>query len=263
MIKDEMLDEADELDEDEEIEAVCQYCECFFQDNADYETGLGICSMMPEFDEFMDTIIEENTFESCLDLYQSKRFDGSTNTCENFKEIQELTQDERDELVYTKSIENLQRADPSGVRDQLFNSKLDDQTKIVKYLDKYVRFGNERVFNLILEYLKSLPVANTLDYVNHRLVVIEVLSAYPEHSLWAAPFVEELFRTPSNQTTRRLFIETLKILKSKNDDELIENLLTSLLKRRKFAQKMEEHIIDAMRRGEEYQFNNKNFFKFI
>jgi len=260
MIKDEMLDEVDDLDEDEEIEAVCQNCECFFQDNADYETGLGICSMMPEFDEFMDTIIEEDSYESCLDLYQSKRFDGLTNTCENFKEIQELTQDERDELDYTKSVENLQRADPSGVREQLFNSKLDEQTKIVRFLDKYVRFGNERVFAMLLEYLKSLPIANTLDQVNHRLVVIEVLSAYPEHILWVAPFVEELFFFFSNQTTRRLFIETLKILKSNNDDELIEDLLTSLLKRRKFAPKMEANIIDAMRRRDEYQFHNKHFF---
>lgn len=243
MAKNEIVDEVEDLDESEEFEAVCQNCRCFFQDGDDYKTGLGICSMMPEFDEYMETIIEENAFESCLDFYQSKRFEGSTNTCEHFNAPEEL---DENELEYMKKVEELKNADPSAVRDRLFNSSIDEQINIVKFLDIYVRFRNERVFSLLIEYFISLPVANTLPQVNHRLVVIEVLSTYPEYSLWAAPLVDELFRTPSNQTTRRLFIETLKILRSKTDDELIEKLLTSLLKSRNFAPKMREHIIDAM-----------------
>ncbi len=239
----EVLDEYEELKESEELEVSCQNCGCFFQDGADSEPGWGICSMMPEFDEFMDIIMEENTFECCFDLYQSKRFDGSINSCEEFSPIEELKEEE---LSYIKQVEILQIADPSGVRDQLFNSSLDEQTSIVKFLDKYVRFGNERVFNLLLEYLKSLPTANTIHLVNHRLAVIEVLSAYPEYRLWVTPLVNELSRTPSNQTTRRLFIEVLKILMSKNNDEIIEKSLTSLLNSRNFAPKMREHIINTM-----------------
>ena len=74
----------------------------------------------------------------------------------------------------------------------------------------------------------------------------EEIQRFLSNKLCVAPLVDELSRTPSNQTTRRLFIETLKILMSKNNDAMIEKSLTSLLSSRNFAPKMKEHIIDTM-----------------
>jgi len=81
---------------------------------------------------------------------------------------------------------------------------------------------------------------------NFRIYLLKTISAYKNHKKWVNPLADELFRTDSNQKTRRLITFILDTLRSQYEDDLALEALQSLLMRRKFSPKMKNRINETI-----------------
>jgi len=241
--------------EEHEISKICMNCGDFIQAPDDYSNNFGICLREPEFEEYIDEMFDNNDFSGCIEHYNAKRFDGDIDSCEHFYVPEEAD----DELIENHEIEYKYRnADPSNISEKLFKGTPDLQKSIIRQLDLYVRFGNKKAFELLLEFLRSLPAVQTLEEANFRIYLLKTISAYKNHKKWVNPLVDELFRTDSNQKTRKLFTFILDTLRSQYEDDLALEALQSLLMRRKFSPKMKNRINETIswiyeRRAREFE----------
>ena len=75
---------------DEEIEKICFNCGAFFPASFEMPGEYGICLNDPEFDPFVDAIIERQDFASCQGLVDRKKFNGEREACSDFEPVEEL-----------------------------------------------------------------------------------------------------------------------------------------------------------------------------
>jgi hypothetical protein len=110
---------------------------------------------------------------------------------------------------------------------------------------------------VLLKYYLSLGPAESLDDVYIRMDIIDMFSRYESERITIEAYVNELERTPSNNTTRQLYKKLLERLQ-KCDDDIVYDLLSDLLTRKKFSNKIKKRIIDVM----EYDSNYDGMFPF-
>ncbi len=78
-------------------ELTCIDCEHCFPDD-DGPTSMGICLLDPEFEPYLDEIMEHK-FEKSRSLIKKKRFDFNRQACPDFSPAEILEMDELDELL--------------------------------------------------------------------------------------------------------------------------------------------------------------------
>ncbi|MBC7960692.1 MAG: hypothetical protein H7X94_12560, partial [Vallitaleaceae bacterium] len=63
---------------------ICQNCGSFFQDSEDID--LGVCLNDEVFQPYVEEIVNNDDFSSCLELYLSMRYSGEKDACEMYEE---------------------------------------------------------------------------------------------------------------------------------------------------------------------------------
>lgn len=244
------------------IDHTCTNCSSFIQGPDDPMSDLGICLMDDVFEPFMDELLEDADFSGCGELYKNKCFSGEREACNEYNEVE-----------YLEILEELEEqgfsSDEINACLNYMNKKYDNVDEVIKYfydtnstvvnnaisyISQYIYLGNESAYEGLLKYYFSLGSAETLEDVSLRMKIIELLLSYRLDSSEVkmniiAAFVNELERTPSNNTTRKLYTKILDQLRRYPYD-MIVGPLEDLLGKKKYASKIKNRILDTITASE-------------
>ena len=235
----------EDLEDDEiEYDRTCQNCTFFHQDSKDWDYGL--CMYNTEiFEPYMDEILESNSFSCCHELYLQHRIEGLKDACELFEEIEVLDIPEGVDIIDYLMYEDMKNKNVDEIIEYLYNTDINIVKRAINKISTYVYIGNQGAFEILLKYYLSLGPAESLEDVYLRKDIIDMFSRYESDKRVIEAYVNELERTPSNNTTRQLYtllLERLYVC----DNEIVFDLLFDLLNRKKYSQKIKKRIIEVM-----------------
>ncbi|TAH60755.1 MAG: hypothetical protein EWM50_06385 [Gottschalkiaceae bacterium] len=228
-----------------QFDEVCQNCNYFIQDSNDLRAGLGVCLKDDIFQPFHYEILENANFSECYDLYLEKRFDGLREVCNLYEEINliDISENEAPEAILT--VEQMRTSNLDNVVNDLYDSDLELVNRAVRTVISYAYIGNTSALKGLLNYYMSLGSAVSLEDVYLRIKIIEMLSSKKIDKDIVSAYINELARTPSNNTTRQLYTKILDCLK-RCPLEMVEEPLIDLLNEKEFSYKIKKRIMEVM-----------------
>jgi hypothetical protein len=228
-----------------ELDKICQNCSSFFQDSNDYNIGLGVCLNDPDdsFEPYIDEIIENADFSNIYEIYLEKRFNGGREACEQFEEPEFIELQDGEDLNDYIYIENMKQQNVDEVIKYLYDNDNNMVNRALSTISPYVHIGNENAYKGLIEYYMGLGPADNLEDVYIRIKIVDLLSSKKSEKKTIDAYVNELARTPSNNTTRQLYTEILEHLRRCPWEMVMEPLL-ELLDKKKFSYKMKKKIMD-------------------
>lgn len=154
--------------------------------------------------------------------------------------------EELDDESYRKLLrEAYKKQNVSEIIEKLYLLDRNLAKEAVAILSNYIALSNEMAYEGLLKYYNELSSALDLDDVHFRIEIVKELSYKKYEPSTIDAYVNELIRTPSNNTTRKLYYEILDLL-AICSIELIEEPLTNLLEKRQYAYKMERRILNIL-----------------
>ena len=250
------------VEDDMIIERICTNCSYFFQDIEDSKDSerwdYGVCmNNSDDFEPYVDEILETGSFSSCHELYLQNRFNGERDACEKFEEIEFVDIPEGTDIIDYLRHENLKNQNVDEIAKYLYDTDVNIVKNALSAISTYVYIGNQGAFEILLNYYLSLGPAESLEDVYIRNDIIDMLSRYESDRRVLEAYVNELERTPSNNTTRQLYTLLLERLYRCNND-IVFDLLKDLLDRKKYSYKIKKRITDIME--SDYAIHRKNPF---
>ena len=245
----------------EELERICCNCSNFFTDVNDLDGNYGVCIKDEAFEEYLDEIFENADFSVCIDLYKEKRFDGERDVCSDYDEV-EIIEDEESENGSQMTEEELDRRyeiyrtqDVDEIAKYLSSEEEKLKSKAISALLYLMNFKNQNAFYSMLNYYKNLPTVESIDDVHSRLKILDRFYYFNINQNCSNDLIEmlvgELYKMPSNNTTRQLFSSILGFLSSPGCEfETVIDKLSWLLDNRKFSPKMERNILSVIQKHE-------------
>ncbi|MDO9535844.1 MAG: hypothetical protein Q7J85_11060 [Bacillota bacterium] len=228
-----------------EQDRICFYCNYYFSGTEDFETGLGVCLRDELFEPFIEGIMESSSFACCYDLYLEKRFDGGKAACSDFEEAEIIEIFDEDDINGILMRETLKSQNVDGIVKQLDSSDSAKFEKAVTSLSAYIVMGNNNAYEGLLNYYNELPSADSLQDVHIRVKVVNALAQKDPEIRTISAFINELSRTPSNNTTRQLYTEILNIL-GRCPVEMVKEPLLQLLEKRQYSFRMKKKIDELL-----------------
>lgn len=253
----------------EELERICCNCSNFFTDVNDFDGNFGVCIKDEAFEEYLDEIFENADFSVCIDLYKEKRFDGERDVCSDYDEV-EIIEDEESENGSQMTEEELDRRyeiyrtqDVDDIAKYLSSEEEKLKSKAISALLYLMNFKNQNAFYSMLNFYKNLPTVESIDDVHSRLKILDRFYYFNINQNCSNDLIEmlvgELYKMPSNNTTRQLFSSILKYLSSPRCEfEIVIDKLSWLLDNRKFSPKMERNILSVI-----HKYENKSPYWFL
>lgn len=236
-----------------ELDRICQNCCYFIQGDDDFITGFGICTNDPVFLPFLNEINEFRDFSNCQKWYAEKRLDGETEVCSHYEEIEIIEDPEVPELNPYALIQKMKEEEIGDRSRSLYDGDPAVVSSAISEISQLVYLGNESACKALLEYYRSLGAAESLEEVHRRINLIEVLASRGEKQELTEAFVHELFRTQSNNTTRRLYTAILDRL-SRYPADMIQEPLLELLAQKAFSPKIKNRILEVAQAGDEENY---------
>lgn len=199
-----------------EFDPICIHCNEFFTIFRGEPSEYGICLLDDVFEPYMEEILVED-YSSCQDLINEQEFNGNRDVCEQYnptewvmdldldrmgvERVEDLTVEDIEQYLLRKELQE-ENAPVEASRERLKNPDPEEQKKGIQTLAGLHGFGNKSALGVLIAHLKELPVVETIDDVHDRIEILEHLRRSPDPEL--VQFLkEELYRTPSNNTTRQ------------------------------------------------------------
>jgi len=251
---------------DDELDRDCVNCNYSFPSEKGGSDHY-ICLKDPDFDPYIDRLIEEEDFACCAALIKQKRFPVEREACADFDPVtfedaievssefgEKLrTLSAKDEL----SAENLSialaeeafdRTDWSKVPIDKYIERLKNATTIrarSKALNGFsflIKQGNRAAFDTLCGYIRGLPAPQTSDDSHFRSELLRNLSFREEFLRETAQLlVEELFRTPSNNQTRSWYTSVFKFFNA-CPYRIAQDALQPMLDSKQFSYRIKKRI---------------------
>lgn len=238
-----------------EWDRICQNCSSFFQDDKDLRADmyLGVCVMDEAFQPFLDAILEAADFSSCYDIYQKKRYDGRREACDQYEEPEIIEIPEGEDIEDYLHIEHMKHQNVDEIIKYFYDANNKIINNAIAAIAKYVYIGNESAYKGLIKFYLGLGPAESLEDVYIRMKIVDILSAKESEKDTIDAYVNELARTPSNNTTRKLYTEILKRL-SRCPYEMVQEPLLELLSKRKYSLKIRNRIMEVARGKETNEY---------
>ena len=243
----------------EELDQICFNCNHFFPDKNEI-TEHGICLDDEEFSPYIEELLDNLNFAACQDLIDKKRFPGDHQGCDKFeaveileveddsplgellntyKETGEIDQDNLERVILKEQLRNidLKTLPVDPYVEKLESKNLEEHKEALRSLGSLVSQDNREAFEVLFDYLKTLPPPESLSEVHTKIDILEGLknTSYPEQKTkLVSLLVEELHKVSSNNTTRQWIAEILEYLADLPEAE-VRQPLEDLLKKRKFS----------------------------
>lgn len=248
----------------EVLERICFNCNQFFPASMDEETEYGICLNDEDFEPFIDELLENSNYSSCQNLVNTKKFLGERKGCDNYEEMESIEINDNSELGNV-----LNRLYESGeLNPESFKAAvLDEQISNIDWktmpVDRYVRqlqsplkkdqkagisslggmisLGNKEAFNELLKYFNKLPPPKTVEEVYLKKEVLRHLEHENTRLQIIPHIIDELYKTPSNNTTRQWISAIFKFLEYSPKDK-IRGPLEKMLKDKRFSYRLKKKM---------------------
>jgi len=212
----------------------CYSCNSFFCDKKDFETRFGVCLRnVDEFEPYIESICEESDFYSCMNLYDNKRFAGERTACSEFEKIEteefdtdEIDISEMDEKEIFAIVQlNMKNRNIDDVIEKLKSRSLIEKENAISTLNSFIAMGNKSALDCLLEYFITSPAAETIAEVHTRVRIIDILRIREDEKVMIPVFIDELCKTPSNNTTRKIYTDIFKFFEHCSLEIIKEPLL--------------------------------------
>ena len=253
----------------EEPERICFNCSHFCAACKGF-TEYGICLEDEEFEPYIDEILGKMNYASCQGLIDKKKFTGGSKACEKFDaaEIIEIDDDsplgemskhyletgeiDKERLADEMYAERLKKKDWGELvgmyRDRLEKGSKTEKLQALRGLGSIVPLGSRQAFDALLDYFEAEPPPEKIEDVHTKIYVLQSLAYWgstEQKARLILLLVGELYKIPSNNTTRQWIIKILEFL-SRCPAEDVRQPLETLLRERKFSPKMENNIIAVL-----------------
>ncbi len=251
-------------DKEDELERICFNCNQFFPIIIREPTEFGICLNDNAFEPYIDELLENSNYASCQELIDSKKFSGGQKACDSFDAVEcmEIPMDgalERELLHAGKTGKfNLDSLKAAVLEDkissidwknlsvdkhaaQLKSSDTSEQRAAISGLRALIVSGNMRASEELVNFFKQLPPPATIGEVHFKQELLRGMNDMNTRKLLLPPLIHELYRTPSNRTTRQWISDIFRFLEGYSFEELREPLEKMLIDR-KFSHKLKAKI---------------------
>lgn len=240
-----------------EIDRVCFNCNYFIQDEKDFDTGYGACIYdMENIEPFADEIFEQSDFSSCMDEYNKNRIDGNNDACENYEqaEIIEIDPNATKEEIETKiKLFGMQTQSVECFVNLLDSDNLSKKRYAINEIITLIYVGNKMAYKAMLDYFITSEPAKTLEEVHLRVKVIEVLQYKAKEEELVQHYINELLKTPSNNTTRQIYQSIFNYF-NRCDVEILKEPLESYLKISKCSPKIKSKVLSIIEKETGFPF---------
>jgi hypothetical protein len=122
--------------------------------------------------------------------------------------------------------------------------KSSDRTEVmaaVRSLGGLHAMGNDAAFRALLAFFREMPVPATSEDGRFKMEILHELQHRRGQKELTQAVVDELWRTPSNRTTRQWITELLTFLSSQSYADIAEPL-EAMLESQQFTPRMKEKI---------------------
>ena len=256
-----------------ELIRVCTNCHHFFPSEP-FASDFAICLNDPEFEPYLDEILEKQDFSRCQELVRQKRVSWEQEACPDFDPVEDIDEDLPLSPELSSTIERLARAgrltaetfEQAVVEDMVDRIDWANQP-VDKYVEKLTSaqtqkereeavqsFGflitqnNRAAFDALFSYLKNSPPPATVEQTLFRVEILRQLKFNQSFKkMLARLLVEDLFRTPSNNTTRGWYTAVFRFFESSSSD-IAEKALQPILDSPQFSYRIKKRIETILER---------------
>lgn len=243
---------------------ICLNCNQFLPSNMEEPTEYGICLNDEDFEPFIEELLEKSNYASCQGLINSKKFLNDQEACGNFEKAESIEIDDESSLG-----QELRRLAENGelnadtLQDALLEDKLSNIDWNTMPVDEYAKQlesckkkeqkdgisclggliaqGNKEAFKELLKFFKKLPPPKRLDEVYFKMEVLRLLKGNDAKSKILPCLIDDLYKTPSNNTTRQWISEIFRVLEYSPKDEIREPL-EKMLKDKRFSYRLKKKM---------------------
>ena len=266
-----MTDNMKNEQQDKEPERICDNCSNGHPAEPT-ETEFAICLLDPDFEPYLDDILDRQDFSRCAELVARKRFLFEREACDRFEpservelDISPEAEERIKELAKCGSIsaarlkqsimeDAVARIDWKSQPVEPYLERL-TQARTVAKRDEAIRnlgglisLGNRAAFEALAELLRKQKPPATLEQSSlKRRLLRELSSAREYYRELAMLLVEDLFRTPSNNQTCGWYTDVFRFFE-RYAHELAEELLTPLLESPQFSYRIKRRIQNILSR---------------
>jgi hypothetical protein len=125
------------------------------------------------------------------------------------------------------------------------NGTIRERQQVLNNLIGAVSFGNPEARQALLEIFQSLPEPRNLEEVRFKIDLFERMNIFIEKEALIPILVNELYRTPSNNTTRQWFSAIFRFLRHCPLAGIREPL-EGMLQDKRFSYRIKERIRDIL-----------------
>ncbi|MBT4288609.1 MAG: hypothetical protein HOD92_14885 [Deltaproteobacteria bacterium] len=248
----------------EKLERICFNCNQFFLISYSKPTEFGICISDQVFDPFIDELLKDPDSAPCQDLINLKKFTGEKEPCDEFEELEEVEIDDNSplglelsrlgktgnldfetykEVILEEKIRNIdwKTVPVEKYATQLKNSDPGEQKVAISNLCGLIVLGNNKAFKELSIYFKQLLPPKTIEEVHSRKELLRHLKLAKNRELLIPQLIDELYRTPSNNTTRQWISDIFQFL-GDSPLEKIRAPLEKMLKDKRFSYRLKKKI---------------------
>ena len=115
----------------------------------------------------------------------------------------------------------------------------------IRTLGGLISLENKAAFDELFKYLKQLPPPKTIQDVHIRIEVLHHLNSFENRKFITKHLLGELYKTPSNNTTRQWISAIFDFIR-KSSIEDIREPLEKMLKDKRFSYRLKKKIKDIL-----------------
>lgn len=217
------------------MEKICINCSSYLSVPPEEFTEFGICLNDEDFEPFVEELLEGLIPVSCRELVERKKFIGDRRGCPDFQESEIIEIDDdsllgqelgrlresgdltAETLEHALFEEEIRRIDWKNISvDQYANqleSKIsEERDKGMTSLGAMISLGNRAAFDVLLQYLSSLPPPATIKDVHLKKEILRHLELWKDKSAVAQALIRELGLIQSNNMTRQWISDIFRFL---------------------------------------------------
>jgi hypothetical protein len=256
-----------------ELARVCTNCNNCFPSEP-FASDFAICLNDPEFEPYLDEILEGQDFSRCQDLVRQKRFSWEQEACPDFDPIESsdegiplsselssaidqlakdghLTAETFQQAIYKDMLDKIDWANVP-VEDNVENlnnaKTLKKRSAAVQSLGGLISLNNKAAFNALFSYLKDLPPPITVEQTHFRVEILRQLKhTHKFRKKLARLLVKDLFRTPSNNKTRGWYTAVFRFFEGSSVN-IAKETLAPMLVSPQFSYRIKKRIKNILER---------------
>jgi len=246
------------------VEKACLDCSAYLPASAEELTEFGICLNEEAFEPFLEELLENLIPASCQSLVEQKKFVGDRSACPDFQEPEcmeiddssplgqelhrlaerrELTAEAFEAALLEERVRQIDlktiAVDPYAVKLQSKNPK--ERNAAISTLGALIASGNTAAFQLLLDFFAGLPLMRSVDDGHLKKEILRSLNCWYDNAAIAPHLIDELCRTPSNNTTRQWISAIFEIL-GRCPFDMIQKPLASMLSDKRVSPRFRKKV---------------------